>query len=107
MATAVNLIPFVIAASFMTWNCWLVWRWEGLLVERGALPHRRFLVRRGSESHRWPWQSWQRKWGLDSPDPDPKVERLRRWILRTSKLADAALVLTVLAWAYAGLRMTA
>jgi hypothetical protein len=69
MDTAVNLIPFVVAASFMTWNAWLTWRWEGLLVERGTLPHRRFLVRRGSESWRWPWQSWQRKWGLDSPDP--------------------------------------
>ncbi len=49
-----NLIPFVLAASFMTWNAWLMWRWEGLLVERGTLPRRRFLVRRGSESYRWP-----------------------------------------------------
>jgi hypothetical protein len=104
MDTAVNLILFVIAASFMTLNAWLMWQWEGRLVERGTLPNRRFLVRRGPESWRWPWQSWQRKWGLDSPDPDPQVEQLRSWILRTSKLADAALVITVLAWAYTGLR---
>ena len=104
MDTALAMAPFLVTAAFGSWNSWLTWQWEGRLVERGTLPERRFLVRRGPESYRWPWQSWQKKVGLAGVDSDPAVERLRRRILLSSKLTDAALVTTLAIWAYLGLR---
>jgi hypothetical protein len=54
--------------------------------------------------HRLPWQSWHKQWGLDSADPDPEVEHLRKRVLLTSKFAYAALAVTLLSWVYLGLR---
>jgi hypothetical protein len=81
------------------WSMWCTWVWEGELVRRGTLSSRRFLVNRGPESYRLPWQSWQKKWGMDEPDPDPHVEVLRRRILLSSRLQDAAILGNLGLWA--------
>jgi hypothetical protein len=104
MDKALAAAPWLVTVAFGVWNGWLTWQWEGRLVERGTLPERRFLVRRGPESYRLPWQSWQKKWGLAAVDSDPEVERLRQRVLLSSKLTDAALVTTLATWAYLGLR---
>src|SRR4051812_21862674 len=104
MDKALAVAPWLVTVAFGVWSGWLTWQREGRLVERGTLPERRFLARRGAESYRLPWQSWQKKWGLAAVDSDPEVERLRRRILLSSKLTDAALVITLGMWAYLGLR---
>jgi hypothetical protein len=98
------LAPWLMAVGFGLWGGWEMWRWEGRLVAAGRLPHRRWLTRRGPELARWPWQSWKKRSGLDTIDSDPSIDSVRRRVILASKLTDAALVLTVICWAYSGIR---
>ena len=98
------LAPTLGLGALFAWNAWPMWVWEGRLVQRGSLPSRRFLVRRGPESYRLPWQSWQKKWGLNVEDFDPDVERVRRRVLLSSRLIDVGIIATVACWALVAVR---